>query len=240
MLGKRASPVRREAVRKGPFWHLAGGPPYCPRRFGPGVAGKGPASRAPRRRPTSALWHNLAGHVEKTVAAHHRCVRDHYAALEQAAAQQAPDPGQLAGQATTAHAENRARVVRARERYEQVQALKAAGKNVTTVMRELRLAPGTARRYYRAASVDEVVAGTLTGWPSKLDDYKPFLHQRWNSGCTNIGQLHREITAEGYRRQLRHRLCLPQALQGPGRAARRPGAAQVATSPAGSCATPLP
>ena len=90
-------------------------------------------------------------------------------------------------------------MVRARERYEQVQALKAAGKNVTAIMRELRLAPGTARRYYRAASVDEVVAGTLTGWPSKLDDYKPFLHQRWNSGCTNISQLHRELTAQGYR-----------------------------------------
>ena len=28
MLGKRASPVRREAVRKGPSWYLAGGPPY--------------------------------------------------------------------------------------------------------------------------------------------------------------------------------------------------------------------
>jgi len=145
------------------------------------------------------LWHNLAEHAEKTVAAHHRCVRDHYAALEQAAAQQAPDPGQLADEASTAHAQNRARVVRARQRYEQVQALKAEGKNVTTVMRELRLAPGTARRYYRAASVDEVVAGTLTGWPSKLDDHKPFLHQRWNSGCTNIGQLHREITTRGYR-----------------------------------------
>jgi hypothetical protein len=90
-------------------------------------------------------------------------------------------------------------VVRARERYELVQALKDAGKNVTTVMRELRLAPGTARRYYRAASADEVVAGTLTGWPGKLDDYKPFLHQRLNSGCTNICQLHREITARGYR-----------------------------------------
>jgi hypothetical protein len=63
---------------------------------------------------------------------------------EDAAAQQAPDPGLLAGQATTAHAETRARVVRARQRYELVQALKAAGKNVTTVMRELRLAPGTA------------------------------------------------------------------------------------------------
>ena len=98
------------------------------------------------------LWHNLAEHAGKTVADCHRCVTDHYAALEQAAAQQAPDPGLLAGQATTAHAGNRARVVRARQRYELVQALKDEGKNVTTVMRELRLAPGTARRYYRAAS----------------------------------------------------------------------------------------
>jgi len=147
------------------------------------------------------LWHNLAEHAEKTVAAHHQCVREHHAALEQAAAAAlpAPDPGQLAAQAATAHAESRARVVRARQRYEQVQALKDAGKNVATVVKELRLAPGTARRYYRAASVDEVVAGTLTGWPSKLDDHKPYLHQRWNSGCTNIGQLHREIAAQGYR-----------------------------------------
>jgi hypothetical protein len=90
-------------------------------------------------------------------------------------------------------------VLRTRQRYEQVHALKTDGKNIAAVARELRLAPGTARRYYRAASVDEVVAGTLTGWPSKLDDHKPYLHQRWNSGCTNIGQLYREITKLGYR-----------------------------------------
>jgi hypothetical protein len=45
-------------------------------------------------------------------------------------------------------------VVRARERYEQVQALKDQGKNLTTIVPELRLARGTARRYYRAASAD--------------------------------------------------------------------------------------
>jgi transposase len=145
------------------------------------------------------LWHNLAEHVEKAVAAHHRCVREHHAALAPAAAKQAPDAGQAAEQATAAQAGSRARVARTRERYEQVQALKAAGKNVTTVTRELRLAPGTARRYYRAGSVGEVVAALLTGWPSKLDDYKPHLHQRWNEGCTNILQLHREITALGFR-----------------------------------------
>jgi hypothetical protein len=145
------------------------------------------------------LWHNLADHVEKAVAAHHRCIRDHHAALAQAAAQQAPDPRETAAVTASAHAENRAWVVRTRERYARVQALKAEGKNVTTVMRELHLAPGTARRYYHAASVDDVVAALLTGWSGKLEEHKPFLHQRWNDGCTNITQLHREITARGYR-----------------------------------------
>ena len=45
-------------------------------------------------------------------------------------------------------------------------------------------------------------------------------------GAPDIGQLHREISRAGLPRQLRHRLRLPAALQGPGRAARRPGAAQ--------------
>ena len=145
------------------------------------------------------LWDNLREYVEKTVSAHHRCVREQHAVLEQAAADQAPDPCQAAGETTTAHAENRTRVVKARQRYEQVQALKAEGKSVTAVTRQLRLAPGTARRYYHAESADEVTAGSLAGWPSKLDDYKPHLHQRWNEGCTNIQQLHREITGLGFR-----------------------------------------
>jgi transposase len=145
------------------------------------------------------LWDNLRGYVEKTVAAHHRCIREHYAALQQAADEQAPDPQHTAEQAITDHNENRARVVRARERYEQVQTLKAAGKSHAAIGRQLRLAPMTVRKYSRATSVDELVAPSLAGWPSKLDDYGPHLHRRWNEGCTNILQLHREITALGFR-----------------------------------------
>jgi len=32
-----------------------------------------------------------------------------------------------------------------------------------------------------------------------LDAGKPHLHQRWNEGCTNIQQLHREVKALGFR-----------------------------------------
>ncbi|MFC5823247.1 transposase [Nonomuraea insulae] len=43
------------------------------------------------------------------------------------------------------------------------------------------------------------MAAPLAGWPSMLDDYKVHLHRRWNSGCTNIKQLHREIAMQGFR-----------------------------------------
>jgi transposase len=79
------------------------------------------------------MWDNLAEYVKKTVAAHHGCVRQHYAVLKQAAAEQAPDPAQSAEEATADHAENRARVARSRERYEQVQALKAEGRSQAAI-----------------------------------------------------------------------------------------------------------
>ena len=172
------------------------------------------------------MWDDLGDYVKKTVAAHHGCIKEHYAVLEQAAADQAPDPQQTAGQATAAHAENRARVVRARQRYEQVQKLKAEGKRIAAITRELRLAPGTARRYFHAESADELVAASLAGWPSMLDDYKPHLHQRWNEGCTNIGQLHREVKALGFRGSYATVYAYLAPFKGEGRATRRPGAAQ--------------
>ncbi|MBA3489530.1 MAG: ISL3 family transposase, partial [Longispora sp.] len=54
--------------------------------------------------------------MEKTVAAHHRCVKDSWPGCEPPTADQAPDPRQAAAQATAAHAEGRTRVVRTRQR----------------------------------------------------------------------------------------------------------------------------
>lgn len=35
--------------------------------------------------------------------------------------------------------------------------------------------------------------------PAKLDPFKPYLRQRWEAGCSNALQLHREIITElGY------------------------------------------
>ena len=34
---------------------------------------------------------------------------------------------------------------------------------------------------------------------SRLDPYLPYLFQRWESGCHNMGRLHQELVARGYK-----------------------------------------
>lgn len=67
--------------------------------------------------------------------------------------------------------------------------MKADGKGIKTIMRELELAKETVRRFYRAGSVEELLAKPRVGRPSVLDAYKPYLHERWNAGITNVAQL---------------------------------------------------
>jgi len=63
--------------------------------------------------------------------------------------------------------------------------VRAQGRNIKPIMRRPGLARETVRRFYRAASVDELLAKIKNGRQSVLDDYKPYLHQRWNQGYTN-------------------------------------------------------
>ena len=104
-----------------------------------------------------------------------------------------------AGAAAAKRAGESALAVRTRERYEQVQALKAQGKGIKPIMRETGLAKETVRRFYRAAAVDELPAKVRDGRPSILDEHKPYLHQRWNEGVINVIQLHSELKERGYK-----------------------------------------
>ncbi len=89
-------------------------------------------------------------------------------------------------------------VARTKARYQAVHALKADGKGIKTIMRDLGLAKETVRRFYRVHSVEELLAKPRTGRPSVLDAYKPYLLERWNAGITNASTLYREITEQGY------------------------------------------
>jgi len=144
------------------------------------------------------LWNNLAGYVEKTVAQHHRCVETAADREPPAAAPAGPDLQQVAADLAAARADDRAIVVRTRRRYEQVQALRAQGKGIKPIMRELGLAKETVRRFARATTVEELLAKPRQGRPSILDDFTPYLHERWNAGCSSASELFREIRALGY------------------------------------------
>jgi transposase len=144
------------------------------------------------------LWHNLAEHVEKEVARHRDCLKE--PEPEPAgSAEPSPDLQRAAAAAAAQRAADCALARRTRQRYEQVQALRTQGKGIKPIMRELGLAKETVRRFYRAGSAGELLGKTRGGRPSLLDDYKPYLHQRWNEGCTSALALHAEIKAQGYR-----------------------------------------
>jgi transposase len=146
------------------------------------------------------LWHNLAEHVEKTVAAHHGCLGQDTISPEVGIEPgTAADTVEAAQVAQVQHKENSVLVARTKARYQAVHALKSDGKGIKTIMRELGLAKETVRRFVRADSVEELLAKPRAGRPSVLDAYKPYLHERCNAGMTNASMLYREITEQGYR-----------------------------------------
>ena len=64
------------------------------------------------------------------------------------------------------------------------------------------MACGTTSRFARAESPEELLVHNGTGYQAGiLDEFKPYVHQRWNEGCANAARLFEEIIASGYRRQ---------------------------------------
>ena len=148
------------------------------------------------------LWHNLAEHVEKAAARHRSCWAHPVETSPPEQAGDRPDLQQLAEQAAVARREESALARRTRDRYAAVQALRAQGKGIKAIVRELGLAKETVRRFARATSVEDLLATTRDGRASVLDEFKPYLHERFNAGQTNGSQLFAEIRTQGYRGSL--------------------------------------
>jgi transposase len=81
------------------------------------------------------------------------------------------------------------------DRFEQVHRLHQLGWSQVAIGRSLGLSAKTIRRYLATEVFPEHRPRTRT---SQLDPYKAYLLERWNEGCHNAVQLHREIVSRGY------------------------------------------
>jgi transposase len=85
---------------------------------------------------------------------------------------------------------------RRRTRYEAVCRLHAAGWRISAIADYVGLHRDTVRAYLQAPSFPE--RQPRTRQPSQLDRFKPYILERWNSGCHTGTTLLREVVAQGY------------------------------------------
>ena len=149
------------------------------------------------------LWHNLGEHVQKTVLRHHVDLAepiDDSDGPPQDEPSPTPAPVPTAAEVLPPPAEpsEKTIVTRTRQRYDAVQELHRRGVSLSAIARTLELDVATVRRFAHATGLDELLIKTLQR-ASLLDEFKPYLHQRWGEGCTDAARLAAEITVQGYR-----------------------------------------
>jgi len=140
------------------------------------------------------MWDNLCQHVNKLVAAHHACL------VEPAPVSAPRDDsehwsGEPAGLATLDQLRT-TRTERTRWRFLEVHTLGVQGLSMPMIASRLEVDFKTVRRYPRADSVEQLIAGGVR--TSKLDPFKPYLHHRLSAGARNATALHAEIIKQGY------------------------------------------
>jgi transposase len=140
------------------------------------------------------LWNNLAKAVEKTVTSHYSCLRNAHKTTHQPGEPQPPaEPDGM----LDVRGRPRRIVATIRERHRAVQELLAQGRSLRGISRDLDLDYYSVRRYARTADVDELLV-KVTQRRTLLDDYKPYIYQRFVQGCRNASQLHREVRGQGF------------------------------------------
>jgi Transposase len=81
--------------------------------------------------------------------------------------------------------------------FERVQILKAAGRNVRDIAREMGMGWRTARKWVRATAIPERHERAPT--PTSPRHFRDYLADRWAKGCTRGRQLFEEIQLRGYK-----------------------------------------
>lgn len=141
------------------------------------------------------LWHNLGEAAERCVADHRACLRG--TAPEPPCPVEEPDaPTDSSGSPwPTGHRF----ADRTRANHAAVHALLAAGHSRRTIQCQLGMTYRTFKLLADATVPEDLFRGQWQGRPSVLDEYKPYLDDRWNQGCTNAWKAWEEIVPLGYK-----------------------------------------
>ena len=83
------------------------------------------------------------------------------------------------------------------ERHAEIRRRVDAGQPLDAISRATCLDRETARQFARAATVDELLVKATTR-ESELDQFKPYICQRWNEGVTDTAALHAELRERGW------------------------------------------
>ncbi|MGW9046969.1 ISL3 family transposase [Streptomyces lydicus] len=139
------------------------------------------------------LWHNLSEAAEKCVYRHRSCLRPTPEPTEEPQEETAPT-------ASSPWPTGHRFAERTRAKHATIHALLAAGHSKRSVARQLGMTLNTILRFSRATTPEEMFTGQWQNRATRLDDYKPYLDQRWQEGCTNAWKLWEEIKEQGYPR----------------------------------------
>ena len=176
----------------------------CRDRAGPLECIRTGAPRAVQVADRFHLRMNLCDAAEKTVAAHHHCLR---AAAGAQAELMPPEPAGPESPAPVpppdtgaASPPGRARrpTERTWERYTAVHEALARGLSRSAVSRELDPGIQTVRRFANAASVEEL-PGKAENRTTRLDPWIDAVSQRWNEGVTNAEAITAELRPLGFK-----------------------------------------
>ncbi|MFI8281174.1 hypothetical protein ACIGBH_41230 [Streptomyces sp. NPDC085929] len=89
---------------------------------------------------------------------------------------------------------------RVRARHATVHALLEAGRSRSSIGRQLQMTHRTVKSLADAAKPEDLLRGQWQhSRTSVLDEYKPYLDERWDEGCTNAWKLWEEIVPLGHR-----------------------------------------
>ncbi len=141
------------------------------------------------------LWHNLSEAAERTVTQHRRCLH----VLTPAAPEPEPASAPASGSSDSPWPRGHRFADRTRSRHAAVHDLLKAGHSRRSVERQLGMTWRTVKQLADAATPEELFNGQWQNRRSILDDYKPYLDDRWSEGCTNAWKLWEEIVPLGYK-----------------------------------------